>query len=580
MDVARAELAKATDRDAVVRCYFDHAKTLFQFSVLFVIRGDQAQGRFIEGLGAPSGLVNRLTVPLAQRGLLSSAAEVTRPFAVHGAVSEADTMLFGTLGRVITNGVAAPLVVRDRTVAIFLGDHPVDALVPRAREAGREPVDLAREELLLWSNAVGEALERMIRKKKAVSAPPPALAGSGELPPMPRASMPSFVFSEPSVPSPYEARIDVAPYPSDPLPSTPPPPRKRALIPVVAALLLAVGGAGAWFFYNASVAKKSATRTLPGWPKVDPALAAAQMKAPGALASIRAEVEASGRVDFARDTVGRLLSFTFVEDAAETEIGITPDGIETQRTATRRRCGAVPCAAPVGAPACSFAKVFEGAKAAGLTGDRAWITYADGPPACGPPGPQWTVASADKSEIRIDPASCRADPADTFVPPAIGINELGDPQSVSPLAWLARAKQQSGLADAVLLEMFARGLRQHGVVDVTKPDSGVEYVLADSSSTVQRRVRRVRLEGCGFTRASTVRDWKNPTTAPTPKCTFDDARVYGSPKASDAVARVRYKATPAGDDGVWIIETNTGGKNVVVEVSDTTCTAWAAGRPR
>jgi len=574
MDVARAELAKATDRDALIRCYFEHAKTLFQFAVLFVVRGEEAQGLFIEGLGAPSGLVKSLTVSLRERNVLARAAEVTRPFSVHGPGTEGDSMLFGMLGRVITNGVAAPLLVRDRAVAVFLGDLPVDALGPRAREAGREPVDLAREEMLLWSNAVGEAFERLIRTKKKApgSVPPPGLPGISAPPlTIPQAPpLPTYVAP------PATERIEVSPYtPADPL--APAPRARTGLYVGVVAALLALGAVGGWLVYSTSGARKPSARVLPGWPKVDPAAAIPHVKGTGSLAAIRAEVDASGKVDFAHDTASRLLGYTYVEESAETEVSVAADGIETQRTPTRRRCGAVPCVAPVAPPTCTFAKVFESAKAAGLDQERAWITYADRFAACAPPGPSWTVVAADRTELVVNPTSCQAEPDDAFVPPAQPIADLGDKQRLVPLDLLARAKQQSGLAsDAVLVEIVARGVRDRGVVDMTKPDAGVEYLFADAASRVQRRARRVRLEACGLARATAVRDLKNPTAAPTPKCSFDDARAYATPRATDAIARVRYKAR--GEDGMWVVETTMAGKNVVVEVGDAACASWALGR--
>ena len=167
LDAAKAKLDSLSQRDAILDCFFEHSRELFQFSVLFVIRGDTAQGRNVHGLGAPDDLVSRTALPLSGApGILQRARDFRRPFVTTSGVTEADTRLFGTLGRAMPAGLVVPLVLRDRVVAIFLGDVPAAPLQERAAELGRSAVELAKDEMLLWTEAVGGALERLIMRRK------------------------------------------------------------------------------------------------------------------------------------------------------------------------------------------------------------------------------------------------------------------------------------------------------------------------------------------------------------------------------------------------------------------------------
>src|SRR5689334_18312329 len=120
LDNARAELRTRKDRDAILDVFFDYARRMFKFSVLFIVRDNVAHGRNVDGLGAPPGLVSRLSIPLSQPGILAQAREVRKPFIASVSATGADAHLLGTLGRAMPVAVVAPVVVRDRLVAILL----------------------------------------------------------------------------------------------------------------------------------------------------------------------------------------------------------------------------------------------------------------------------------------------------------------------------------------------------------------------------------------------------------------------------------------------------------------------------
>src|SRR3954451_1352073 len=120
IDAARDALATLDDRDAILDCFFEHSKLLFDFAVLFVLRGDSAHGRAIHGIGAPDGLVKSLVLPTNRPGVLARVRELRRPFVTASTGGEVDSQLFGTLGRMMPAGLAIPLVVRSRVVAVVL----------------------------------------------------------------------------------------------------------------------------------------------------------------------------------------------------------------------------------------------------------------------------------------------------------------------------------------------------------------------------------------------------------------------------------------------------------------------------
>ena len=55
IDAARDALATLDDRDAILDCFFEHSKRLFDFTVLFVLRGDSAHGGTCTVSARPTG---------------------------------------------------------------------------------------------------------------------------------------------------------------------------------------------------------------------------------------------------------------------------------------------------------------------------------------------------------------------------------------------------------------------------------------------------------------------------------------------------------------------------------------------
>lgn len=609
LDAAKSKLASLTDRDAILDCFFEHARHLFQFSVLFIVRGDMAHGRNVFGVGAPDGLVTRLAFSLSEPGVLGRARELRRPFITTSAMGEGDARLFGSLGRAMPMGLVVPLVVRDRVVAILLADGPGPELAQRAAEAGRPAIELTKEEMLVWSEAVGETLERLILRLKATtgSVPPPRLGSDGaasfSLPPPAR--VPSFApRGAPLAPAPPRGGRDlpVSAAAEDPYLSEPPASlvdrRPLPWLPIGLVAALVVGAAGLYLWFTKPVDPERivlAGDKLQGWPasvdpraSLEPARATAGLTGKPELASLRAEVGKSGLVDFNALTTnadGAFLRYVFVTEESEAEVRLDPGGVRAARVQARTVCGGKPCRLPVPAPQCTFVQVWEAAKAAGiLETDRALLTYADGRErdGSGTEGPEWSVSVVTRGRVRVDPATCKALPGQKLMPAAIPLASLPGAPAVDPGALVPVAQAQSGLdADALLLEIDARGVGSSGRVDLNAAESGITYTFADppTAPNKARRWREVKVGKDGIPVSSDAGD-RTPlpgrffnSVTPSPVCSFGHAYKTAGAVPPNALARVTYGPDiVSARSGLWTIDVQTLG--IRKSITDSECAAW------
>jgi len=594
LDAARSDLAVLNDRDAMLDCFFEHSRHLFQFAVLFVLRGDTAHGRNVHGVGAPDGLVKSLTFPVNEPGLFARARELRRPFSTASAGGPVDERLFGSLGRMMPAGLAVPLVVRDRVVAVLLGDGPAESLDRRAHEAARAPIELAKEEMLLWAESVSEALERLILRRKggrAGSVPPPGLGGSTQ-PSRPVSAWPPAM----SAPPPGALRAPPAPVFRELTESLPSPPSSAAFPPASSStpparrrpIVLLAGGAAVLvvavlvgLFVRGKPDPQRVVvegSKLAGWPaEVDPlgvrdtALRASGLGDRAELVSVRAEVVKGGRVDFrepAKNAEALLLTYRFGKDDTEAEIRVDVDGLHAPRSQPREMCGDKPCRPSVPAPQCTFAQIWQASLGAGLgEGDRALVSYPGEQAAA---GPEWSVSAAGRGRIRLDAATCKPLPRERLRPAAAPLSSIpGAPHAIDPMATLQLARTQSGLdADAMLYELDARGVSRKGLVDLDERGSSILYTFADPPGVAgTRRWRHVKVDSSGI--SSPDEEERAPGTAamqgsmpPPPRCSLVHAFEYltiGTPVTS-GTARVTYGAdVVAQQSGQWSIEISTVG---------------------
>jgi hypothetical protein len=603
LDEARTQLDALTDRDAILGCYFEHARRLFDFAVLLVVRGDTANGRFVHGLGAPDELVARLSFPLEEPGMLARARDLRRAFIATGAMSDADAILFGSLGRTMPGGLVVPLVVRARVVAIFLGGGAAQLLHRRAHEAGRDPVELAKEEMILWSESVSEALEKLILRRKSGSVPPQRSPSSppGAPAPIPPILVPRLedLRADLSLPEPIPATPPFEEFTQLPaaesLPETMASSRRTIALAAGAVAVLGVAAAAAWLTRSDRSIDRVAVagKHLAGWPDavdpaalVDEARRVSELGADAELASIQAEVRPNGLVGFGaagENPETAALTYVFVSKDNEAEVRVDAAGMHEPRKIGRRACSDGPCLEAVPPPHCGFVQIATAARAVGLhENDRPSVTYMAN--RSSGPAPEWLVSVADRGQARFDASTCAPFPRERLRPPPLPLAEIpGAPAAIDLMQASSIALTQSGLEpDAILLEIDVRGVRG-GKLDLSDGESRIIYVLADPPSVpdAKRRWREVELAATGF--AATARDGEHArlpsrfagSVPPPPLCSFETAYRYLTLAAepTEATARISYGRTD-GDSptGQWRIEIPSAGFRHTA--SDAECDAW------
>jgi len=154
--MAERALAEAETRDDVLRAFFDFACQYFDYSALFAVQGDLAEGRDAAGAGAQRSRIVAVGVPLD----LPSAMSRVRDRASYELTRLASGGLDGALakdlerrpGRLV---LFLPVQVRNRTVLILYGDH------------GERDVELpAVGEVISFAPLVANAFERLILRKR------------------------------------------------------------------------------------------------------------------------------------------------------------------------------------------------------------------------------------------------------------------------------------------------------------------------------------------------------------------------------------------------------------------------------
>ncbi len=177
---AEEELAEATTTDVVLDILFAFSQQFFEYTVLFVVSGDMADGRDASGPGLMATQIKNVKLPLDQPSLLQLARDRKAPVTAAPIAHGVDVQIFRDLARearFVDNYRAAvavlPVVVRNRVVALLLGDD------------GDVDVDLsALGDVIIILGRTVEALERIILRKKlgaagrSPSVTPPAIHGN------------------------------------------------------------------------------------------------------------------------------------------------------------------------------------------------------------------------------------------------------------------------------------------------------------------------------------------------------------------------------------------------------------------
>src|SRR6185437_15080260 len=99
------------------------ARQFFDYTALFIVHGDVAEGRDAFGDGSPREKVARLLVPLDAESILAAGRRSKRPVRTKPKPDALDPVLMTDLGRDgTTECVVFPIIVRTRVVSLILGD--------------------------------------------------------------------------------------------------------------------------------------------------------------------------------------------------------------------------------------------------------------------------------------------------------------------------------------------------------------------------------------------------------------------------------------------------------------------------
>ncbi|MDB4934021.1 MAG: hypothetical protein JWP87_993 [Labilithrix sp.] len=179
VDVARTELEEATERDTIFDLVFEFARQYFDYTAVFIVHGEIAEGRDAFGDGAPRDRVARIGVPLDLPGILAEAREKKAMLQRIPSDQGLDAVLMSDLGRSgKTTCAVLPIIVRRRVVALLLGD---------GGDTGIDATTLADVEgIVVLATA---AFERLIVRRKLKGSMMPAGMGDS-LAPNPKHSMP------------------------------------------------------------------------------------------------------------------------------------------------------------------------------------------------------------------------------------------------------------------------------------------------------------------------------------------------------------------------------------------------------
>jgi len=154
--MAERDLLDADDSDAVLRAFFDFASQYFEYTALFAVHGDLAEGRDAAGSGAPRARVLSLGIPLDLPSALSLAAASDRFSLLRLGAGGLDGALARDLDRRPGPQVLMlPILVRKRAVLVLYGDH------------GHQDVQLnGVGQVISFAPLVSNALEHLILKRK------------------------------------------------------------------------------------------------------------------------------------------------------------------------------------------------------------------------------------------------------------------------------------------------------------------------------------------------------------------------------------------------------------------------------
>ncbi len=154
--MAERDLLSASSRDDVLESFFDFVQQYFEYSALFALHGDLAEGRDAHGPGAARARVQSIGVSLELPSSLAAARDASGHLLTRLGGGGLDAQLIKDLERRPGPLVLLlPIRVRGRTILVLYGDH------------GDADVDLTTiGDVISFAPLVATTLERLIVQRK------------------------------------------------------------------------------------------------------------------------------------------------------------------------------------------------------------------------------------------------------------------------------------------------------------------------------------------------------------------------------------------------------------------------------
>jgi hypothetical protein len=155
---ARAALAKASGRDALVQVALRYARDFFEFAAVFAVTRDAVAGHDALGPGEDArDLCRGTAIYTSDPGIFRTVIETRAPYLgpVTAGLSGNEAILTGLARGSPRTVLVCPVVIRDRAACVLYCDN------------GEAPVSPRRlGDLLLFVTALGPSLERLIVERK------------------------------------------------------------------------------------------------------------------------------------------------------------------------------------------------------------------------------------------------------------------------------------------------------------------------------------------------------------------------------------------------------------------------------
>ncbi|APR74823.1 Hypothetical protein A7982_00169 [Minicystis rosea] len=176
--MAEREMEEATVSDAVLEILFAFAQQFFEYTAIFVVQGDLAEGRDASGPGADRVTVAAIGVPLDRPSSLARARDRRAPLIGRLDAEGLDADLARDLSRSPRAVALLPVLVKTRVVAIVYGDDgAADVELPSVGDviAMIALAGAALERVALRKKLAGRLLE-IPHRVRIIEAPEPAQA--------------------------------------------------------------------------------------------------------------------------------------------------------------------------------------------------------------------------------------------------------------------------------------------------------------------------------------------------------------------------------------------------------------------